>query len=117
MSKSIVLEKAIKFALRTVKLYKYLSEEKKEYVLSKQLLLSGTYVAKHAKEAVNAESRQFFGAEMHVAMKRALETEFWLMILHEGEFLGDKEYESINADCVELIKILTSIVKTAKQNV
>jgi four helix bundle protein len=54
---------------------------------------------------------------MHVALKRALETEFWLMILHEGEFLDDKEFESINEDCVELIKILTAIVKTSKQNV
>ena len=91
MSKSIALEKAVKFALRIVKLYKYLSEEKREYVLSKQLLLSGTYVAKHAKEATQAESRQFFANEMHIAMKRASETEFWLMILHEGEFLGHKE--------------------------
>jgi four helix bundle protein len=117
MSKSIALEKAIKFALRIVKLYKYLSEEKKEYVLSKQILLSGTYVARHVKEATQSESRQLFAGEMHTAMKRASETEFWLMILHEGEFLGDKEYNSINEDCVELIKILTAIAKTSKQNV
>jgi four helix bundle protein len=117
MSKNIVLEKAIKFALRIVKLYKYLSEEKKEYVLSKQILISGTFIAKHSNEGIQAESRQIFAHDMQIAMKRAIETEFWLLMLHEGEFLGDKEYESINADCVELIKILTAIVKTSKQNV
>lgn len=116
MSKSIALDKAIRFALRIVKLYKYLSEEKKEYVLSKQILLSGTYIAKHAKDATRSESKQVFANEMHTAMKRASETEFWLLILHEGEFLGDKEYSSINEDCVELIKILTAIAKTSKQN-
>lgn len=117
MSKSIALEKAIAFALRIVKLYKYLSEEKKEYVLSKQILISGTHIAKFTKEATQSESRQGFANEMHAAMKRASETEFWLLILHEGEFIGDKEYNSINDDCVELIKILTAIVKTSKQNV
>lgn len=117
MSKSIVLEKAIKFALRIVKLYKYLTEEKKEYVLSKQILLSVTYIAKHAKEGTQSESRQVFANDMHIAMKRASETEFWLLILHEGEFLGDKEYNSINKDCVELIKMLTAIAKTSKKDV
>jgi four helix bundle protein len=117
MNKNIVLEKAIAFALRIIKLYKYLTEEKKEYVLSKQILISGTYIAKHAKEATQSDSKQSFAHEMQIAMKRANETEFWLMMLHEGEFLGDKEFESINDDCIELIKILTAIVKTAKQNV
>lgn len=116
MSKNIVLDKAITFALRIIRLYKYLSEERKEYVLSKQVLISGTYIAKHAKDATQADSKPIFAHEMQISMKRAYETEFWLLMLHEGEFLGDKEYESINADCVELIKILTSIVKTSKQN-
>ncbi|MBA2494770.1 MAG: four helix bundle protein [Acidobacteria bacterium] len=117
MSKSLVLEKAIKFALRIVKLYRYLSDEKNEYVLSKQILISGTYVAKRAKEATQSESKQGFVNEMHIALKRASETEFWLMILHEGEFLDEKPYDSMNNDCVELIKMLTSIVKTSKENV
>jgi four helix bundle protein len=94
-----------------------LSEERKEYVLSKQILLSGTYIAKHAKEATQSESRQNFASEMHTAMKRASGSAFWLLILHEGEFLGDKEYNSINRDCVELIKMLTAIPKTSKQDV
>lgn len=117
MSKSLVLEKAINFALRIVKLHSYLAEEKHEYVLSKQILLSGTHIAKYIKDANLAESKQYFSADMRVAMKKATETEFWLLILHEGEFIDDKAYNSINEDCVELIKMLTAIVKTSKENV
>ena len=117
MSKSLVLEKAIKFALRIVRLYRYLSEEKHEFVLSKQVLLSGTLIAKFIKDATQAESRQFFSGDMQTALKKASETEFWLLILHEGEYLDDKAYNSINDDCVELIKMLTASVKTSKENV
>jgi four helix bundle protein len=117
MSKSLVLEKSIKFALRIVKLYRYLSEEKSEYVLSKQILISGTHIAKFIKDANQAESKSNFGSDMNIALKRASETEFWLLILHEGEFIDDKAYNSINEDCVELIKMLTAIVKTSKENV
>jgi four helix bundle protein len=117
MSKSIVLEKAIVFALRVVKLYKYLSEEKKEFVLSKQILLSGTFIAKFAKMATQSEDRAAFASNMNFALQRASETEFWLLILHAGEFLELREYESVNEDCVELIKMLSSIVKTSRENV
>ncbi len=117
MSKSIALEKSIKFALRIVKLYRYLSEEKNEYVLSKQVLMSGTYIAKFIKDATQAESKQVFIGDMQIALKRASETEFWLMILHEGEYLDSKAYNSINEDCVEIIKILVSTVKTSKENI
>ncbi len=117
MSQNPVMDKAIKFALRIVRLYRYLSEEKKEYVLSKQILLSGTHIAKFIKDANQAESKQVFTADMQASLRRATETEFWLLILHEGEFLDDKAYDSINKDCVELIKLLISIVKTSKENV
>ncbi len=117
MSKSIALEKAIKFALRIVKLYRYLAEEKNEFVLSKQILISGTHIAKFIKDAHQAESKQSFNYDMNIALKRASETEFWLLILHEGGFLDDKAHNSMNEDCIELIKILTSIVKTSKENV
>lgn len=117
MSKSLVLEKAIKFALRIVKLYRYLSEEKHEYVLSKQVLLSGTHIAKFIKDATQAESKQAFSGDMQIALKRASETEFWLLILHEGEFLDERAYSSINEDCIELIKMLTASIKTSKENV
>ena len=117
MSKNPVLEKAIKFALRIVKLHLYLSEEKHEYVLSKQILLSGTHIAKYIKDANLAESKSFFSADMRTAVKKATETEFWLLLLHEGDFIDDKAYSSMNEDCVELIKMLTAIVKTSKENV
>lgn len=117
MSKSLVLEKAVKFALRIVKLYRYLSEEKSEYVLSKQILISGTHIAKFIKDANQAEAKSIFSSDMNIALKRASETEFWLMILHEGEFIDDKQFDSMNGDCIELIKMLTAIVKTSKENV
>lgn len=116
MSKSLVLEKAIKFALRIVRLSRYLSEEKHEYVLSKQILLSGTHIAKYIKDATQAESKQVFSADMQTALKRASETEFRLLILFEGEFLDEKAYNSVNADCVEIIKMLTASIKTSKEN-
>lgn len=117
MSKSLVLEKAIKFALRIVKLYRYLSEEQHEYVLSKQVLLAGTQIAKFINDAEQAGSKTSFSGDMQTALKRATETEFWLLLLHEGEFIDDKAYDSINEDCIELIKMLTSSVKTSKENV
>jgi len=117
MTKSIVLEKAIKFALRIVRLYKYLTEAKKEFVLSKQLLIAGTYIAKHVKAATQAEGRAGFVTNMNYAMQRASETEFWLLLLKEGEYIDVHEHESINGDCVELIRLLSAIVKTSKQDV
>ena len=117
MNKSILLEKSIKFALRIVRFYRYLSEEKQEFVLSKQVLLSGTYIAKFVKEANYAESKPVFSNDLQNAIKRATETEFWLLILHEGEYLDEKAYHSINEDRIELIKMLTASVKTSKENV
>lgn len=117
MSKSLVLDKSIKFALRIVRLSRYLSEEKNEYVLSKQILIAGTHIAKFIKDATNAESKQFFTSDMQIALKKASETEFRLLILHEGEYIDDKAYNSINEDCVELIRMLITSVKTSKENV
>lgn len=117
MSKSIVLEKSFIFALRIVKLYRYLVEDKKEFVLSKELLISGTHIGKHVKEAVNAESRQTFIQEMAIARRKASETEYWLQLLFQADFLNEKEFNSIEADREEIFKLLTSIVKTSKENV
>ena len=116
MTKSLVLEKAIRFALRIVKLYKFLSEEKKEYILGKQILLSGTYIAKFASAATQAENRAGFASNMNTARQRASETEFWLLLLHEGEFLGADAHRSLSSDCVELIKMLSAIVKTTSKD-
>jgi four helix bundle protein len=112
MSESIVLDKAIKFALRIVKLYKYLTHEKQEFVISKQVLVSGAFIAKHVKAALHSQSRQAFSSEMYLALQRALETELWLLLLHEADFLNQEQHNSLNADCVEMIKLTSSISKS-----
>jgi four helix bundle protein len=114
MKENPVLEKSFAFALRIVKLYKYLCDERAEYVLSKSALTAGTHVGKHVKEALSGESRQVFIGEMAVALKKASETEYWLELLRAAGYLDEKAFVSINADCQELIKLLTSIVKTSK---
>jgi four helix bundle protein len=117
MKENPVLEKSINFALRIIKLNRYLVDEKKEYVLSKELLVSGTHIGKHIKEAVNAESRQVFITEMGVARRKASETEYWLQLLFQADFLTEKAFNSIEIDREEVFKLLTSIVKTSKENV
>ncbi len=112
-----VLEKSFAFALRIVKLNRYLVEEKKEYVLSRELLISGTHIGKHIKEAVDAESREIFISEMGIARRKASETEYWLQLLYQSDFLNTKQIESIESDRNELFSLLTSIVKTSKSNV
>ena len=99
-----------------MKLYRYLTEEKKEFVLSKQVLLSGTYIAKHVKAATVAASRQGFNSEMFLGVQKASDTELWLLLIHAGEFISDEYYASINADCVEMIKLTASIAKSTKDD-
>ena len=117
MSKSIVLEKSFPFALRIIKLNRYLIEEKKEFVLSKELLTAGTHIGKHIKEAVNAESRPIFIQEMAIARRKASETQYWLELLFHADLLSEKQFDSIENDREEIFKLLTSIVKTSKENV
>ncbi|HEX8734255.1 MAG TPA: four helix bundle protein [Pyrinomonadaceae bacterium] len=116
MKDNPILEKSFAFALRLVKLYKYLCEEKAEYVLSKAVLTSGTNVGKHVKEALSGETRQVFVGEMAVALKKASETEYWLELLRAADYLDEKAFASINGDCQELMRLLTSIVKTSKSH-
>lgn len=116
MAESIVLTKAIKFALRIIRLYKYLTEEKREFVLSKQILLSGTYIAKHVKSALHSRAKQSFSSEIYVALQKGLDTELWLLLLSEGEFISEEQFQSLNNDCVEMIKLTSSISKTSHEN-
>ncbi len=102
------------FAKRIVKLYRYLVEEKKEYVLSKQLLRSGTSIGANITEAECGISRKDFLAKMYIAFKECAETQYWLELLESSEYLSEKEYQSINADCEELRKILSSITKSVR---
>jgi four helix bundle protein len=117
MKENPVLEKSFAFALRIIKLNRYLVEEKKEFVLSKELLVSGTHIGKHIKEAIDGESRQIFVNEMAIARRKASETEYWLQPLFQADFLTEKAFNSIEGDRMEIFKLLTSIVKTSKENV
>lgn len=99
-----------------MRLYKYLTDDKREFVLSKQVLLSGTFIAKHVKAALHGASRQSFSTEMYHALQKGVETELWLLLLKEGGFLDQEQYESLNTDCVEMIKLTSSISKTSREN-
>ena len=116
MKDSIIKDKSKNFALRIIKLYKYLtiSAENKEYVLSKQVLRSGTSIGANIKEALRGQSRPDFRAKMSIALKEASETEYWLDLLHESEYIDESSYTSIINDNIELIKILTRIVKNTE---
>ena len=114
MSENIVLQKSLDFALRIVKLCRYLNEEKREYVLSKELLISGTNIGRHVHAATGAENRETFISEFGIARRRALETEYWLLVLYHGEILNEQEYHSIEADRLELVKIISSIHSTSR---
>ena len=114
MSENIVAEKSKRFAVRIVRLYQYLSEEKKEYVLSKQLLRSGTSIGANIKEALQGQSKNDFIAKMSISLKEATESEYWLDLLYETEYLTKEQYDSIRADCGEVARLLTSIVKSAR---
>lgn len=114
--KSIVGEKAYSFALRIIKVYKYLTLEEREFVLSKQLLKSGTAIGALTREAEHAQSKADFINKMSIALKEANETEYWLMLLKDSEYLDEQRFISIHKDCIELIRLLISIIKTSKEN-
>lgn len=109
MPENIVLEKAYKFALRIVRLYKYLVEEKKEYVMSRELLRAGTKLGEHVELAQEAASKAGFAHDMNTALQFARSTGFWLRLLHDSLYLEEKEYHSIYDDCQELKRILKAI--------
>lgn len=116
MKESIVFDKSKSFALRIIALYKYLCDEKREFVLSKQLLRSGTSIGANIAEASCAYSSKEFLAKMYIAFKECAETAYWLELLYKAQYLNQPAFDSINADCAELQKILSSITKTMKNN-
>ncbi len=111
---NLILEKSKAFAVRVVRLCQYLSAEKQEYILSKQLLRSGTSVGANCREASRAQSTADFVAKLNIALKEADETAYWLELLKETDYIDEKQFQSIHADADELIKILVSIIKTTK---
>jgi len=114
MADSLVAQKSYQFALRIVKLFKHLKEQKIEYVLAKQLLRSGTSIGANAEEAIAAQSKADFIHKLHIALKETRETGYWLRLLKDSGNLDNNGYESIYADCLELQKMLSSIILTAK---
>ena len=107
-------EKSFAFAVRIVKLCNYLAESKKAYTLSNQLLRAGTSIGANLAESQQAQSRPDFISKLSIALKEAAETHYWLRLLHATNYMTDVEYESIVADCRELEKMLTSIIKSTK---
>ena len=103
------------FALRIIKLYTYLKDNKQEYVLSKQVLRSGTSIGANARESINAQSTMDFINKLNIALKEANETQYWLELLYESDYIGKTEYDSIYADCSRIVATLIKIIKTKKE--
>lgn len=114
--KNIVKDKSFDFAVRVVRLYQYLLKEKKEPVLSKQILRSGTSVGAMVREAEHAETKNDFKHKMAIAQKEINETIYWLELLKATDYLSEEEFSSIHSDATEIIRLITSIIKTAKSN-
>ena len=113
---NMIKEKSLAFAKRIVRLYRCLCNERKEYELSKQILRSGTSIGANVTEAQNGVSRKDFIAKMYIAQKESAETLYWLELLRSGEYITKEEYLSLNMDCEELRRILSSITKTSKNS-
>lgn len=115
MKENILLEKSYRFALRIVKLCRYLTDEKREFVLSKQILASGTSIGAQIEEAQQGESRAGFLHQLSIANKHAFKTNFWLRLLHDGDYLNEKQFQSLLENCEELQKLLISSLKTTRK--
>ena len=116
MKENLIKDKSFCFAIRTVNLYKYLNNEKKEFILSKQVLRSGTAIGALIREAEHGQSKADFIHKLSISLKEANETDYWIDLLYKTDYLEEKQYASIKKDITELLKILTSIIKTSKDN-
>ena len=114
MDENIILVKSKAFAVRIINFYKFLCESKNEYIISKQLLRSGTSIRANCREASRAQTKADFIAKMSISLKEADETCYWLELLKETDYRKEKEFNSIYGDAEELVKMLVSIIKTAK---
>ena len=110
-----ILNETKAFAVRIIRLYTFLRDVRKESVLSKQMLRSGTSIGANVRESVNAQSKMDFINKLNIALKEANETEYWLELLHETDFLNDEEFLSIYNDCGKIVATLTKIIKTSKE--
>lgn len=113
---NVIQDKSYAFAVRIVKLYKYLCEEKKEFTLSKQLLISGTSIGANIEEAIGGQSKKDFFAKLTIAYKEARETKYWIRLLTDTNYLSAEESKSLLIDIEELLKIIGSIQKTIRNS-
>ena len=116
MKENIIQDRSYKFALRVIRLYRYLTESKKEYVLSKQILRSGTAIGANVEEAIGGQSRKDFISKLSIAYKEARETNYWLKLLMDSSYLEKSDAQDIINDCNEILKIIGSIQRTTKNN-
>lgn len=116
MKENILKTKSYEFALRIIRLYRELSSERKEFVLSKQMLRSGTSIGANIEEANQAESKRDFVHKLGIAQKEANETHYWIRLLSDTDLIEQKESEQMKNDCEELIRLITSSIRTAKSN-
>lgn len=117
MADNIIKTKSFNFALRIIKLFQFLKDDKKEYTLSKQLLRSGTAIGALVRESEQAESKKDFIHKLAIAQKEANETDYWLELLFQSNYLNETQFQSIKSDIVEINKILASIIITSKQKI
>ena len=114
---NIIKQKSFAFAVRIVRLYQHLKVDKKEFIISKQILRSGTSVGAMVREAEHSQSKADFIHKLSIAQKEINETIYWLELFKATDFLSDEEFSSLNNDAVEIIKLITSIIKTTKSNI
>lgn len=113
---NLLTEKSIEFAIRMTNCYKYLTVEKNEYIMSKQMFRSGTSIGANIHEGIQAQSKADFVSKLSIALKEASETSYWLVVLNRADFLDEKLYLSLKADVDEIIRILVASIKTTKKN-
>jgi len=116
MRENVLKDKSYNFAIRCVKLYKYLASEQKEFVLSKQVLRSRTSIGANIEEANSGQSKNDFIAKLSISLKEVKETHYWLRLLFDCDYLSKNMFDSLLADCNEIIALLTRIIKTAREN-
>ena len=117
MDRNALNRKTLEFAVRMVRFYRFLTDEKKEFVISKQILRSGTSIGANVRESKNAQSPMDFIHKLNIALKEADETQYWLEVLQLSETISTEEFDSLNDNLKEIIAILTSIIKTLKKSV
>lgn len=116
MEQNVIEIKSKAFAIRIIRMYKWLTENKREYVLGKQCLRSGTSIGANIREGLHSQSKAEFLAKLQNSIKEANETLYWLELLYETDYITKEMYNSIYPECVEFAKLLTSIIKTTKAN-